>query len=292
MRIANEGSTATRAFCHVTAGLRVRPSVTSSHVYRENSEIRFRAWQTRLWAKKMGIGFVLLAAAIVGAIFAAVAAAVLGLLAAYLTRGVQRGRKLFIVATIAFPFLCLAWMGVVFALQAVINESYFHRDAGAGDAWNCPLPNGYALLMIDSPDEGFVYNMKTQPGSVVGEQDDAIAGVRLLQLSDRYILGGSNSRFGTEKDAKDIDSYFVLDTQTGTHISFPNRDSFERKAQELGVVLNLEAIQTVYGRFRFTWFDKLAAMLFFAPPLVGFALLSTWFVILRKRRFEIASAAG
>lgn len=232
----------------------------------------------------MGIGFVLLAAATVGAILAAIVAAVLGSLAAYLTRGVQRGRKLLIVVTIAFPFLCLGWIGVVFAFQATISESYFHRDAGVGDSWKCPLPNGYALLMIDTPGEGFVYNLKTQPGSAVGEQDDAIAGVRLLQLSGRYILGGSNSRFETEKNAKDIDSYFVLDTQTGTHISFPDHGSFARKARELGVVLNLEAIDTVYSRYRFTWFDKLMGILAFVPPLAGFVMLATWVVILRKRR--------
>jgi len=240
----------------------------------------------------MGIGIVLLAAAVVGSILAAITAAILGAMAVYLTKGVQRGRTLVIVATIAFPFLCLAWLGGVFAVQAIINESYLHRDAGLGDAWKCPLSNGYALLMIDTPDEGFVYNLKTQPGSAVGEQDDAVAGVRLLQLSGRYILGASSSSFSREEDDKGVDSYFVLDTESGTHLSFRDRDSFERKASELGVVLNLEPIGTIYGRFRSTWLDKLAVILAFVPPLVGFALLSAWVVILRKKRSESTSAAG
>ena len=118
----------------------------------------------------MGIGFVLLAWAIVGAVFAALAALVLRLATAYFTRGSQRNRKRLFLAVSLFPSLCLAWMGVVFAFQAFINERFLHQDAGLGDAWRCPLPNGYALLMIDTTEQGFVYNLKTQPGSAVASK--------------------------------------------------------------------------------------------------------------------------
>ncbi len=40
--------------------------------------------------------------------------------------------------------------------QEVINETVHHRDAGLGDTWRCPLPNGYALMMIDVTDQGWV----------------------------------------------------------------------------------------------------------------------------------------
>lgn len=150
----------------------------------------------------MGIGIVLILWAVVGLVVAGIGAAVLGTLSALATRGVKRGRKLVIVAASVFPFLCFGWMGVVWGTQAFVNETYFHRDVGLGDTWTCPLPNGYAVLMIDTPDEGFVYNPKTQRGSAVGEQEDAVAGVRILQISGPYILGGTNSYPGAESKSK------------------------------------------------------------------------------------------
>jgi hypothetical protein len=111
----------------------------------------------------VGIGFVLVAAAIVGTVFAGLAAVVLGTITYLATRRVQRPRRTgTISAVIAFPFLALGWAATIFAFQAIVNETVLHRDAGAGDAWRCPLPNGYAILMIDQTDQGMVYNPKTQ----------------------------------------------------------------------------------------------------------------------------------
>jgi hypothetical protein len=107
---------------------------------------------------------------------------------------------------------------------------------------------------VDTTDQGFVYNPRTQPGSGVGEQEDAIAGVRILQVSGRYILGGSDSRSfeRSDKTAQQVDAHFLLDTQFGKHTNFPSYDALRRKAQELGIVLELESIEAVYGRYRFT----------------------------------------
>src|ERR1700741_4352133 len=98
----------------------------------------------------MGIGIVLLFWATIGAVFAGIGAAILGCAAAYLTRGVENGRRRLILTASLFPFLCLGWAAGVFAFQAVLNENALHRDAGLGDSWRCPLPNGYAVLMIDT----------------------------------------------------------------------------------------------------------------------------------------------
>jgi hypothetical protein len=118
----------------------------------------------------MGIGMVLLAAAVVGMVVASIGGAILGGSAARFTKGVERRRRrTSILVAVAFPFACLAWGGLVFAFQAVVNEEVLHRDVGVGDAWECPLPNGYALLMIDVTDHGFVYNPKTQTEGAVGE---------------------------------------------------------------------------------------------------------------------------
>jgi hypothetical protein len=142
----------------------------------------------------MGIGMVLLAAAVVGTVMASISGAILGGATAWFTKGVQRGCRTAILVAVAFPFACLAWGGLVFAFQAVVNEAILHRDVGLGDAWECPLPNGYALLMIDVTDCGWVYNPKTQLSGGVSEQEDAPYGVRLVQVAGRYVLGGLDSK--------------------------------------------------------------------------------------------------
>jgi hypothetical protein len=99
----------------------------------------------------MGLGFVLF-------IFFAFLAAVLapiGMLASraaaqFLTRTATQDRHGVILAATLFPLLCLGWGGAVFIAQRIVNEVVFHRDPGIGDGWYCPLPNGYALMMIGS----------------------------------------------------------------------------------------------------------------------------------------------
>jgi hypothetical protein len=149
----------------------------------------------------MGIGFVLLIWFVLGIFLAGIGALVLGFSAAYVTRGAQRERKWLVIATSVFPFVCLGWAGIVFVFQAIVNETVLHRDAGLGDTWKCPLPNGYAILMIDTTEHGFVYNPKTQGEGAVGEQEDAIGRVRDLQIVGRYILGSADSHWGPSENS-------------------------------------------------------------------------------------------
>jgi hypothetical protein len=232
----------------------------------------------------MGLGFALLIWDVVGVSAAAVGGLVLGRTAAYFTRGVQRGRKKLFLAASLFPLACLGWMGVVFIFQAIVNETALHRDAGLGDSWNCPLPNGYALLMIDTTDQGSVYNPKTQPYGSVGEREDAIAGVRLLQVAGRYILGGSDSRSfeRLEDQGERVDSYFLLDTQLGKQSRFPNYDALRSKATELGISPHLESIASIYHRYRFTWFDAFVVLLGLVARVVSALLLLRWILRLRE----------
>jgi len=141
----------------------------------------------------MGIGIVVLIWAVLGTVIAAIVAATLGGATALLTRGAM-GRRKAIVTAILFPLACLAWGGAIFVFQAVVNEGILHRDLGIGDTWHAPLPNGYQIMMIDVTDQGWVYNPKTQPGSGVAEQEDAVSGVRNVQVSGKYILGGIDSK--------------------------------------------------------------------------------------------------
>jgi hypothetical protein len=234
----------------------------------------------------MGLGFVLLFWAIVGTVIAGIGAVTLGSATALLTRRVTNDRRKVITAASLFPFICLGWGGAVFVFQAVVNEALLHRDLGLGDTWHAPLPNGYQIMMIDVTDQGWVYNPITQPGAGVGEREDAVAGIRNLQVAGRYILGATDSKAfeNLGKDTNDVDAYFLLDTKLGKRTRFQNLDALRRNARELGIELNLQPISTVYSKFRFSWFDVLAGLLFCLPPVMGALLLIGRVVRLRRTR--------
>jgi hypothetical protein len=219
----------------------------------------------------MGLGIVLLFWAVVGTVVAGIAAVTFGCATALLTRGVTSGRRKAIIAGSMFPLVCLGWGGAIFVFQAVVNEGLLHRDLGLGDTWHAPLANGYQIMMIDVTDQGWVYNPKTQPGSAVGEQADAVAGVRDLG-----------------KDTNQVDSYFLLDTQLGHKTQFQNYGALRHRALELGIEPNLQPIYNVYSKFRFSWFDVLAGLLFCIPPVIGVLLLTGWIVRLRRTRTSLA----
>jgi energy-coupling factor transporter transmembrane protein EcfT len=240
----------------------------------------------------MGIGIVLLVAAVVGTAFASIGMIALGGATAFFTRGVKKNRRKAIIAASAFPFVCLAWGGAVFFFQATVNEGVFDRDPGLGDAWHCPLPNGYALMMIDVTDYGWVYNPKTQVGGGVGEQEDAIFGVRAVQVAGRYVMGGIDSKIPddeslTGNNYAQMDSYFLMDSETGKRSDFRTYDELNSAAQTLGIQPDLRHIDDVYRKYRFTWFDTFAAFLLFVPPVVAAGLLLRWILRLRRTRVEV-----
>lgn len=232
----------------------------------------------------MGIGIVLLFWAVIGTTGAGVGAVFCAALASkFVHHAGERGRRAVLVCGL-FPFACLAWAGAVFVFQALVNEELLHRDPGLGDAWRCPLPNGYALLMIDEPDDGCVYNPKTQAdGGGVGEQEDAVVGVRVLQIAGRYILGGSDTQFYKHiPDEGKVDSYFLLDTATGKRQTFPTIEALGAEAAQKQISLALQPINDTYQHYRYTLFDLFVVCLLLAPPLLTAGLLVRWIVRLRK----------
>lgn len=235
--------------------------------------------------QNMGIGFVLLFWAVIGTILSGLAAIVFGGFAAVFTRRVIKGRRPAILAATLLPFACFAWAGVIFAFQSLVNEGLLHRDPGLGDAWSCPLPNGYQILMIDVTDYGWVYNPKTQFGyDGVGEREDAVFGVRLVQIAGPYIFGGVDEDSPPELDSAKIDSYFMLDARTGKRTKLPNYDALSSAAGQLGIQLHLEPIDRVYRKYRFSWFDVFAGVLFCVPILIAFFFLVRWVLRLRRTR--------
>jgi hypothetical protein len=238
----------------------------------------------------MGMGFVLAFWAIVGGAGACIGALALRSLTSILTREERVGpyktfrTRALRIATV-LPFACLMWAGAVFVLQAVINATYLHRDIGIGDSSYCPLPNGYSILLIDVDDQGTVYNPKTQlRDDSVADKEDAVSGVRSIQVAGVYILGAADSRYSEHfaQNNPTLDRYFILDTRTGTRTDFKTDSALRETASKLGVNLSLEPISKLYSRYRFTWFDIAAALLLVLPPVIAVALLAR--SILRLRR--------
>lgn len=240
----------------------------------------------------MSLFFVLIFYAVALSIAAAIGAVVLGGLAYLLTRRAAAGRKRAVFASALFPFTCVAFAGAWFILYAVINYTVFHRDPGLGDSWETPLPNGYALMMIDVTDEGTVYNPKTQGGGdvVVGQQD-TVFGVRQLQVSGVRIFGARDSgyfgRIG--QDSAAVDTWFELDTGKGAPVEFKSLDALRHHAAAEGVVLNLRSFYDVYRDYRLTWFDYTAGAILFLVPACGFALLARWIWLICQRTLPIAA---
>jgi hypothetical protein len=241
----------------------------------------------------MGIIMVLLIYVVVGGALACIAAAVFGGITALVTRSAKQGRRGVLIVSVLLPFACGAWAFAVFVTQAIINETLLNRDMGLGDTWHCPLPNGYQIMMIDVTDQGWVYNPKTQPNGGVGERDDAVSGVRLLQVAGRYILGAVDSRafedIGKETDR--VDTYFLLDTQVGKHATFPTREELQAAAQNVDIHLDLIPIDDVYSKYRLTWFDGLTLFTLLAVPVVALVIFVRWLIRVRNTRDCVSESA-
>jgi hypothetical protein len=140
----------------------------------------------------MGLGFVLAFWGVIGSVLAGVGALLLRCVAARLTKGSANRERLVRAATL-FPIACLIWAGAVFVFQGAVNRVLLHRDAGIGDGFDCPLPNGYALSFIDITDIGTLYKQ----GSHLlwnGTWENAINDVVVMELAGSYVLGGPTAR--------------------------------------------------------------------------------------------------
>jgi hypothetical protein len=234
----------------------------------------------------MGIGIVLIIWAVVGFTLASIGSVVMMAAAKLLTRRTAFHRHAFVLAVGIFPFVGLGWAGVVFVFQAVVNEGFLHRDSGAGDYWRCPLPNGYTLSFIDTMDQGWLYDSKNG----IAGQEPLVSGVRSLQVSGQYILGGATSQ-EIPSELAAIDHYFLIDGRARSHLDFGSLDALKVDAAQKGVHVNLERVDQVYSRYRFTWFDALTAYLFCVPLLIYAGVLLWWLIRLRQKRMLVPQMA-
>jgi hypothetical protein len=214
----------------------------------------------------MGLLFVLIIWALVGIILGSVSSIILLAAAAFFTNKGQPNRRRILFSAALFPFKFIAWLVFLFIIQAIVNVSVFGNDIGIGDAWQTTLPNGYAILMIDVLDYGTVYNPKTQrrPGAVFS-QDDAIFGVRQMQVEGSYILLSADNSENSIEPSAPVTSYLLLDTQTGKIEKFDSFSLLENAARDLKINVNLSPIYSVYSKYRFTWFDFIIFLMVFVP---------------------------
>lgn len=234
----------------------------------------------------MGLPIVLAVYGVGLTILAAVAATVHAAIILFVLKRNTAGRKRAIIASAVFPFLCVAYAGCWFVGYAVINDTIFHRDPGLGDSWYTPLPNGYAISMIDVTDIGTVYDPKSQSASSISSNHyDAEFGVRQLQLSKQLILGAADSKamdhFGRE-DTTTVDTWFVLDTTNHTKTEYKSRAELERFAEAQGLKLNLQPIDSIFEKHRYTWFDSVAGAVLLLPPALAYVILIVWIWKLRQ----------
>jgi hypothetical protein len=227
----------------------------------------------------MGIVVVLIFYAVALTLAATAGAAILGIVSYLLTKQSGPRRRRVMLASVLFPFFCVAFAGGWFVFYWVINEEVFHRDPGLGDSWETPLPNGYALMMIDTTDQGTVYNPRTQlgGGSIV-DRDDAVFGVRQLQVSNGLIFGARDSGYFDRigQNSHTVDTYFELDTTKGTHSEYKSFGELSQRAASEGVSLKLREFQSVFGEYRTTWFDYFAFATLILIPVLGFFALARW----------------
>jgi hypothetical protein len=245
----------------------------------------------------MGIGLVLVTFVVAGSACASFTAVVLGSATAF-TLPTVPGRRRAIIAVCAFPFACFLWSLGIFLLQAYVNEMILYRDPGVGDSWQTPLPNGYALLMIDEKRDGMVFNPKTRfigDGDVaIGPHDeDALGRIAVLQVSGPYILGRTrpdmHARPPSRSPQGEAENYFLLDTTTRRRSDFPTYTALCAAVTPLGIQPKLEPIATIYRRYRFTWFDALALALLALPPLSSAIVLYRWILRLRNPRVHLVA---
>jgi hypothetical protein len=222
----------------------------------------------------MGIGLAIVSWCFKGTAVATMLAVVAGILTAIaIPRGNSRRTRSILWACV-YPFACLCWLLAVLISQAYINETLFYRDPGIGHIWQTPLPNGYALLLIDEKHDGTVFNPATHfsnssDNEIHPDGPDAVSGVRVIQVAGDKILGGAGpiGQYSSPSTRDRVDDYFLLDTTTHTRANFDNYDALTQAARSSGIEPHLDRIYRVYKHYRYTWFDFSALALALVPTL-------------------------
>jgi hypothetical protein len=226
----------------------------------------------------MGIAFVLLFYAGALSIAAVVSMGLLFALVAFFTRHVKSGRKRALAFALLLPPCCVLLCGLSFPCYWVINDTVFHRDAGLGDSWYTPMPNGYMLQMIDVTEYGSISNPKKEADGEI------VSNVRRLQVDGDMISGTSDSlalqSFGHPADAED--QYFILNAKSGVKQDFKSMTGLNGAIRNLGLHQHMRPFWDVFCDYRNNWFDYAYGFGLLFLPLLGGGMLLRYVLRIRK----------
>jgi hypothetical protein len=171
-----------------------------------------------------------------------------------------------------------------------VNHVVFERDAGLGDDWYTPLPNGYRLEAIDVTDHGTVYDPKVskpEGSSMVGP--NTVYDVRLLQVDGNIIAGTFSEVFEPgEASSPHAEHYFLIDVGKSSKVEPASMAALNDELARRGLKNHLDTFWNVLSSYHNTWFDYLAVVFLLLVPASGLFLLTAYVVKIRRHRLPVA----
>jgi hypothetical protein len=199
-----------------------------------------------------------------------------GITAAALSDLDSQHRSRILTASV-LPFFCWGLIAAPVLLQWLVFEK--RNLPGSNN-----LLNDYKIMMIDEKSSAWIYDSRNEfnKGSISWKKD-AVEGVKTLQISGSFILGGcgNNGFSDSEKKRARIENYFIVDTKAHKTTQFSSFLQFREAALALGIGLDMEDPYDVYQRHNFASVPG-AVKLILLVVLVG--LLIRWRVNLQRLR--------
>jgi hypothetical protein len=212
----------------------------------------------------MGLGFVLLIWAVLGTIAAVIAGAVLAAICALIQKAYGKIQKRWVFAFALLPFACGVYGFIGIIAYGVWCETVRGVDFGTGDSFRAPIVNGYQFQAIDTPTQGYL---------VAPDGTQFHQGVQMLGDSEALIFGQEGT------------GYFLLDSKSGTELTFTNESTLREALQQRGVTKpELLPPEQFYFRHRFGLFDWVAFGFGVGIPLLAFIALVFLFARSLRRR--------
>lgn len=202
----------------------------------------------------MGTGFVLIIWAIIGTFLAAIAGAFLALICFAIQEVRGQVRKRWILFFAVTPFVCGVYCFGAFILYGIWCEVFRGRDFGIGDGFYFPIANGYTFNSIDTFENPYLAS---------GNGHQIHHGFQAIDAKPPLIFLRQTPN-----------QFFLIDTATGTEKVFATEAELTMTAKESGAAeMHLRSPDEFYRGGRFNALDMVAAIVMYAPPVLGFVLL-------------------
>lgn len=167
-----------------------------------------------------------------------------GLLGAAWERFKGLNRNFFSPRFALIPIQSLFFWILLLILTEPFCEPFMPTGMFLGNGWVCRLASGDSS-MIDSGDYCAIQNENSTEQTLF---EHRIVGVRKLQLERGYVFGAADSRIAdwNSRDSDKVDTYFVLESASGTIGKFSSEEILKQEARKKGLELRLGFIYEVY----------------------------------------------